>query len=55
MILFASDRNLSAEMLFESTEAGWEGKPRNRKVLRTEVDSGIQVPNYRTGQHEEDL
>jgi hypothetical protein len=25
------DRNLTAEMLFESTEAGWEEKPRSRQ------------------------
>src|ERR1039457_3955036 len=40
-------------MLFESTEAGWEEKPKDRQVLKTEVSSGSQVRNNVGGQHKE--
>ena len=42
-------------MLFESTEAGWEEKPKDRQVLKTEVSSGSQVRNKVGGQHKEDV
>src|ERR1700688_3627342 len=42
-------------MLFESTEAGWEEKPKDRQVLKTEVSSGSRVRNKVDGQHKEDV
>jgi len=41
-------------MLFESTEAGWEEKPRSRQVLKTELASGAGSKTNATGRHKED-